>query len=410
MLMRVVYWGTYDAGKPRNRILLRGLREQGVEIWECHASLWEGVEDKSQVTGWRARARLLLRWLASYPRLVARYLRLPRHDAVIIGYLGHLDVLVIWPFARLRGARIVWDAFLSLYDTVVEDRALIHRRHPLAFLIHSWEWLACRAADLVVLDTQAHADYFRRRYRLPAERFGVVMVGAEPETFPTRPDGPPRWERDHVLQVLFYGQLIPLHGIETILAAARLTKDEPIHWVIIGRGQMERRVEAMLSEQPLPRLEWIPWVPYGRLVDWIHRSDVCLGIFADTPKAARVIPNKVFQILTTGTPLITRDSPAIRELVRRETPGIFLVPPADPAALAEVLVTLARKRTAVASSGLGCEHPTIDVTPRSLGRTLEGLIAGQLGTRSDRDQIVGKPVARAGTRQSPAAAPLTRDI
>ena len=49
--LRVVCWGTYDLGKPRNRILLRGLRENNVIIYQCHKDIWKGVEDKSQIKG-----------------------------------------------------------------------------------------------------------------------------------------------------------------------------------------------------------------------------------------------------------------------------------------------------------------------------------------------------------------------
>ena len=80
---RVVMWGTYDISKPRNRILVEGLRQAGVELIECHAEVWAGVEDKSQVAAWWPRLRLLLCWLACYPALVVRYMCLPSHDAVV---------------------------------------------------------------------------------------------------------------------------------------------------------------------------------------------------------------------------------------------------------------------------------------------------------------------------------------
>ena len=123
------------------------------------------MADKSQV-GWIQRLKLLVRWLLAYPGLIVNYCRTPAHDVVVVGYLGHLDVLLLWPFAKLRGVPIVWDAFLSLYNTVVEDRQMVGPRHPLAWLLYGWEWLACRAADTVILDTKAHGDYFVERYKL----------------------------------------------------------------------------------------------------------------------------------------------------------------------------------------------------------------------------------------------------
>lgn len=331
--MRVVFWGTYDKAKPRTRILLRGLRGTGVDLLEIHADVWAGVEDKGHITGIWRKLCLLLHWLASYPGLIWRYLRAPAHDAVIVGYPGHLDVLVLWPLAKLRGVPVIWDAFLSIYNTVVEDRRMLTPSHPLAWLLFAWEWLACRAVRTVVLDTRAHADYFRETFRVPHENLSHIFVGAETESFPPSQG---QGSNDGPLTVLFYGQFIPLHGIDTIVRAAQAAHGEPIRWVIIGRGQERERIRALIDEAPAA-IEWVDWVNFEELRDHIDQADICLGIFGDTAKAARVIPNKVFQVLSAGAPLITRDSPAIRELLSPDMPGVSLVPPADPAALLEAV-------------------------------------------------------------------------
>lgn len=335
--MRVVWWGTYDTGKPRTRILLRGLRESGINIIECHADIWGGIEDKSQLKGLGNKLRFGLRWLFSYPRLIWRYVRVPKHDVVMVGYLGHLDVLVLWPFVKLRGVPVVWDAFLSLHNTIVEDRQLVGRHHPLAVLLYVWEWLACRAVDLVLLDTRAHGLFFAERFHLKENHVKSVFVGAEPEVFAAKITNSIEHQRRDPFTVLFYGQFIPLHGIETIVRAARLAEHENINWVLIGRGQEEGKIRRLLDEHPLPRVEWIPWVKYKDLVERIHQADVCLGIFGDTDKAARVIPNKVFQIICSGRPVITRDSMAIHELLHPDMEGVYLIPPVDPTALLDAV-------------------------------------------------------------------------
>jgi glycosyltransferase involved in cell wall biosynthesis len=272
---------------------------------------------------------------------------------------------------------VVWDQFISLYNTVVEDRKTLSRRHPLARALYAWEWLACRAADRVLMDTRAHAEYVRRLYGLEPGRVDSVWVGVESSLFPPgsaepRPD-------DEPFTVLFYGQLIPLHGVETIVEAARLLRDAPIRFVLIGSGQEEPRVRHMLEQDPLERLEWMPWVEYEELAGWIHRADVCLGIFGATEKAARVIPNKVFQILSARRPLITRDSPAIRELLGDEESGATLVPPADPAALAAAIQL-------VRTDGPGRSvRPFADleskIAPRAIGEQALAVLRGAAATR-----------------------------
>lgn len=336
MYSEIVVWGTYDLGKPRVRILLKAIKSCGIDVVEVHGDVWKGIEDKTQVRGVFGKARLAFKWLARYPALISGFLKQPKRSLVLVPYMGHFDVLILWPFARIRGCRIVWDAFISLYNTVVEDRRLVSKRNPVAWLVYAFEWLATRAADQVVLDTEAHAEYFTLRYGVTRDRVTAIFVGAESDDFPVVDPLAPKDPADP-LTVLFYGQFIPLHGIERIIEAAYMLDDGSIHWILIGSGQEEHRMRKMLEQRPIQNLEWIPWVNYEDLVSWIEKSDVCLGIFSNSEKASRVIPNKVFQVISVGRPLITRDSPAIRELLDEQMDGIYLVPADSGQAIADAI-------------------------------------------------------------------------
>ena len=336
---RVVLWGTCDTGKPRVRILLEGLRAQGVEVMEIRADPWRGIEDKSQVRGIGRWLGLLARVAIAYPRLAWAYLRAPAHDWVLLGYPAIPDIFVIRLLAWLRGSRIAIDWFLSAYDTIVLDRCLVPRRHPLAWLVYAAEWLAVRLADAPFMDTAAHARRMESVFGLAHGRCGDVPVGVESAAFDPRAARPgPGRQADAPTRVLFYGQFIPLHGSGTIIGAARLLRDAKVDWHIVGRGQEAPRIRAMVDEQPLPRLRWDDWVPYAGLVDAISAADICLGIFGTSDKAASVVPNKVYQVLAAGKPLVTRDSPAMRDLLGDGLDDVALVPAGDAAALARAIL------------------------------------------------------------------------
>lgn len=338
--MIVLHWGTFDLGKPRTRILRAGLVAAGASLQDCHTPIWTGREDKTQQTGALQRLWTLLRWLASYPLLVWRFLRAPRPDVVLTSFPGVLDTIVLAPFARLRGVPLVCDLFISAYDSLVFDRRLVREGSLVARALRWVEGWAIRSADLALLDTATHARRVEALFDLPPGSCGAVPVGAESEYFKPAPIPEGRAPGD--LQVLFYGQFIPLHGIETILRAAQLVRDEPIEWTLIGRGQEAASVRRLLAADPLPRVRWVDWVEYGELGEWIGQADLCLGIFGTSEKAASVIPNKVYQTLACGRPLVTRDSPAIRELLDQAPPCVYLVPPADPDALADAIRQHAR--------------------------------------------------------------------
>jgi glycosyltransferase involved in cell wall biosynthesis len=346
---RLVFWGTYDTGKPRVRLLLAGARAAGFDVLECHQRVWDGVEDKTQVRRMSHGIILLTKWLAAYPSLIHRYLQLPDHDAVVVSYPGILDVLVLWPLTWLRGRPLIWDVFLSLYDTAVRDRRLIPSWSPPAWGLYWMEWLAARVTARMFLDTRAHASYFARLFRLESGRIAVIPVGAEDGFISgsgSSLDLRPRSESD-VVTVLFYGQFIPLHGLDVIVDAAVLVARETsqIRWVLIGRGQESRRIDARLSMLKLSTVTRIDWVPYRELADWIGAADICLGIFGVSEKAHNVVPNKVYQALAMGRRIITSDTPAQRELLAQGAGHwLTLVPPGNARALADAVLRLGKER------------------------------------------------------------------
>lgn len=335
--MNILYWGTFDRTKPRNQVLLSGLGESEHQLEECHFAVWENDNDKSQLNSWQAKLRILLRYALAYPVLLFRYLFVcGKHDVVFVGYLGIVDVIVLWPFAKLKGKPIVLDAFLSVYNTTVEDRALLSKKHPLAKGLFQLERLAYRLSSLVVIDTKEHARYIAKTFDLDESKVGFVFVGAREEFFVERCVTTPA--ANEPLRLVFYGTLVPLQGVCTIFEAARITPPEVATWTIIGKGQESTKLDALCEEARLPHVERIQWMPLNELQARLDECDLALGIFGATEKAARVIPIKFFEAFAKGLPLITMDSPAIRELIPPKTEGIWLVPPGDAQALSAAVV------------------------------------------------------------------------
>ena len=294
------------------------LRGAGVEVIERHVPVWEGRH------GWSAGPGTAARLAVAQARLLAGGARGERFDALVVGYPGHFDL----PAARrvARGRPVVFNPLVSLHDTLVEDRGRFGRGSPAARILRRVDRLALRRADLVVADTEANARRFAELGGLPPDRVAVCLVGAEERLFS------PGWEPPERFRTLFVGKLIPLHGVQTILEAARLVPDVPFR--IVGSGQLD----ALLHDPP-SNVEHVPWVDYERLPGEIRSAGCALGIFGTSAKASRVIPNKAFQALACGAPLVTADTPAARELLR-DGEGALLVRAGDPEALAAAVVRL----------------------------------------------------------------------
>jgi glycosyltransferase involved in cell wall biosynthesis len=309
--------GHHALDYPRNAALQGLIRDAGFEIELCHST-----------------APFPFRtWI-----LIAKYLRVARRvSAVIVTEGGHRHVAWLKPFTWLTRRRLVFDPFLSRYNTRVEDRKLYAARSVNALGAYFQDWASCHAADALIFDTHEHQRYFFEKYALD-KPWTVIEVGVDEALF-----APARWVEpgaSHV-EVLFYGTYIPLQGIEHIVHAADRLRDQAhIRFKLIGDGQERPRIEALVRQLALPNIELLPLLPVSELPARIAAADICLGIFDAGSKASNVVPNKVVQCAAVGKPIITRGSPAI-ERYFAEGESVALVPPADPDALAQRIAALA---------------------------------------------------------------------
>jgi glycosyltransferase involved in cell wall biosynthesis len=330
-------FGTYEAEYDRNQILMRGFRESGVEVYECHEPVWETMRYKTTaLKGPIQYVRIVAKLASAYAKLCYRYLTAPAHDVLLVGYLGHFDVFPARLLSWLRRKPLVFDAFVSLYDTSVEDRGVFSKGSMPARLLRFADRWSCKLSDLVLLDTHQHIDYFCDEFGLERSKFQRVLVGADPAYIAGEPA---RHATDRFV-VLHYGKFAPLHGMQFILDAANELRERPeIVFQIVGGGQTFAETRAYADQLRLPNIELVPWLEPEELRKAIRDSHVCLGVFGDTPKASRVVPNKVYQCLAGARAVVTGRSPASEELLRDHDNAI-LCEMANGNAIAEAILEL----------------------------------------------------------------------
>ena len=254
------------------------------------------------------------------------------YDVVILGFLAQ----PLFPFVRLLTRKpILADVYFSLYDTVVHDKGVMGPRHPVSWLARFLDRYTCRRSLAVFTDTQAHAAYLAEATRRPLAHFHRIWISAQTDIFrPLRRISSAG--EACPFAVLFYGGFIPLQGVDVIIRAAALLHDANIFFHIVGNGQTYADCRQLDADARNPNTRFHGWQPQARIMELATRCHLVLGVFGATPKASRVIPNKVFEGLAMGKPVLTAETPAIRELL---TPGddVLTCPAADPAALADKL-------------------------------------------------------------------------
>ncbi|MCP4400625.1 MAG: glycosyltransferase family 4 protein [bacterium] len=313
------------------------------------------------------------------PTLFLKYLRLPHDfDAIFVAETNQASVPLAKFLAFMNKKPVIFDIFFSMYDSYVNDRRTVASQSMTASLFYQLDKLSLRSSTLILADTQQHFDYYHQFFHVPPEKLRTIYVGCDAEPFMQDHFGEQTSDGTR-FTITFTGTFIPLHGIQYILRAAKLLEQyEDIHFEITGKGQTYDQMKRLAEQLQARHCSFLEPVPFFQLPSVISRGTICLGIFGDTTKAQRVIPNKVYQYLAMKKPVITGDSPAIREVFQHEQ-HVFLCQMADEHALAEAIVRL-KKDTALRNriSENGFHLVTERFTPKVLGNQLKDAIISLL--------------------------------
>lgn len=313
--MNVCFFGIYDPGYARNRVFAEGFRRMGHTVTHCRV-------DPRIHTG-----------LRKYSALYREYRKVKdkSFDHVIVCFPGHT---VVWLARILFGRRIIFDAFLSLYDSSVWDRKSYSLHSIRAWRDWLYDKISCTLASIILLDTDAHIQYFTKTFGISITKCLRVWIGADDNIFYPR-----SIPVDTRFTVHFHGTFIPLQGISTIIEAANILKNEDIWFRIVGSGQESSMIKNMVREKLLGRVEFIGTVSIGVVSDYMASAQVVLGIFGTTEKTQRVIPNKVYEAMAMGKAIVTADTPALRELMPN-VQEVVTVPVGDAKSLANAIRVL----------------------------------------------------------------------
>ena len=352
--MRICYFGRYDPHNLRNSLIARCLARAGADVIS--------IRDERGL-------------VARTPALLRRALRV-RFDVIIVGFRAHSDMFIASLVAKMRRVPLVFDPLTSRYEERVVDRRLVREGSWLARWYLATDKAGCKAADRILLETDAQIAYFVETFGLTREKCRRIWLGADEDVMHPRPAA----VRLEAFTVFFYGRFSPLHGIEHIVKAAALLerRREAVRFVIVGGGQTYQMIRDLANQLGVSTVTFLDPVAYPELAMMMSDADVCLGTFGTTARAGRVIPYKVFDALAVGRPVITADTPAIREAL---TGGedVWLCPAGDSEALANAIVTLKadpelRKRLAANGRRVFQERFSVEAMTRDLTAVVSQLV------------------------------------
>lgn len=290
MIKKIIYLTHTRPDYSLNSILIKGLRENRVEVVEFY------IRDRGMSGFIKA---------ASFYWQNSKYI-----DLVIIGYDSPALVIFLRLFCYKK---IIYNAFLSVYE-----RMIISRKSASPFsikAIYYWliDFMAVHLSDLIRLESNSQADYFKKLFQVSQKKLYRSWVGVDEDNF-FYDSTIPKFD---VFTVLFRGQLMPEAGAEYVIEATKILEDKNIKFIMIGGGMLSEKIQQLLDKLKPTNLIYVnDYVPYDKLREKMQRCHLSLGQLSDHDRLTRTTPLKMFESLAMKLPYLTAPNKGILELLK----------------------------------------------------------------------------------------------
>ncbi len=316
-----------------------------------------------------------------------------------IGFLAFM-ISAFWAGLRVPEVDLVWGTSPPLQQAVTAWAVARVRRIPWVFEVRDlWPefavavgvlrnplWIAIargsesflyRHADRLIVNSPGFVAHLIDRGANPA-RIVPIPNGVDPAMFDPQADGG-EFRRRHGLEGKFVALYAGAHGLSNDLtvvlqAAQRLQNEPQIAVVLVGDGRQKPALIEEARRRGLANVQFLPAQPKSAMAPVLAAADCGIAILKAIPAYRTTYPNKVFDYMAAGRPVVLAIDGAVRQVVEAARAGLA-VPPGDAEALAEAVRHLARDREQARAMGRrGREHVVAHFARATLAQDLEATL------------------------------------
>jgi len=244
-----------------------------------------------------------------------------------------------WALAKIKDAKFLFEV-RDLWPQFAIAVGVLRNY----WLIRLSEWLErflYRSADRIMVNSPGFVAHVETRSGRTVE---LIPNGADPAMFDPSNSGA-EYRRAHHLEDKYVVMYAGAHGIsndlEVVLEAARLLADLPqVVIVLVGDGKEKHALMARAAAMSLANVSFLPPVPKAEIAEALAAADACIAILKPLEEYKTTYPNKVFDYMAAGRPVVLAIDGVIRDVVEAAGCGFF-AQPGDAGALADAIRKLA---------------------------------------------------------------------
>jgi glycosyltransferase involved in cell wall biosynthesis len=228
---------------------------------------------------------------------------------------------------KLLGRKVIYDVHED-YPRTIETKDWIpaHLRWPMAQVVRGGEWLTALCVDQIFAATPSIAKRFPLRKTTLLQNFPIQDEFSTQQwpAYASRPNN-----------VAYVGDVTSIRGaIQMVQAVGLVDSRTNARLKLAGNITPSSLLEEMKRTEGWDRVIPLGFCDRHRVREMFSEAKVGLVLFQAHPNHINAQPNKLFEYMSAGLPVIASDFPLWREIVDGAGAGL-LVNPMDPSAIAK---------------------------------------------------------------------------
>jgi glycosyltransferase involved in cell wall biosynthesis len=312
---------------------------------------------------------------------------LPRPDLIVCSsppiFAGVPALLLSW----IRRVPLVFEVRDLWPDSAVATGVLSNR--TLLDILYRLERMLYRRASLIIALTPAFEVDIARRFPAFASKIHVISNAADFNLMPDSPRGEEirrdrNWQSKKVFG--YFGAHGVANDLDQLLEAAKLLKARPsgqsVRIVLVGDGMKKASLIERARAEGLDNVEFVDSQPKTEVFHWMDACDVCVATLKKTDVFRTVYPNKVFDYMAAGKPVLVTIDGITRDLLQAANCGRYSEPE-NAEALAATIEEMAKlpSDTLAAMGRSGFDHVTVNFDRMKLAERYEALLLELAGRK-----------------------------
>lgn len=168
--------------------------------------------------------------------------------------------------------------------------------------------------------------------------------------------------------VIHFGSMGRANGLKYIIDAAKILQEkkaDDVNFIFMGDGATQPVLKKMVEEQGLKNVKFLGKHPMGILSEILNLCDASITSFLNLPILETNSPNKLFDSLSAGMPIIVNSAGWTKDLVEKDDCGFF-VNPDDPNDFAEKLLKYKDDKDTLERWGKNARRLSVEVFDKDI--------------------------------------------